>query len=186
MYMTKGQYYQMGVHKQLIFKESGIFCKKCNKDHLTVCFPKICHSCYIELCQEIVKEIENIININAYYFKYNTMKKQKGLLPKDLIFDSLESKLEGENIERIIMTFGLHEKTSSIGVKHIDVEKYVEYHLEKKERRIIMLMFINKIKRLIEADKYKDIIIQLSITDKDFKIYLQDFNNEVTQFNYQN
>jgi len=102
---------------------------------------------------------------------------------KELILDAIKSKLESENIEKLLLVFSLHSDIYSAHVKPIDSTKSIKFNMNKKETSMIKKMFVSKIKRKIEnIENFTDIIITVELEKNEFGIFLNDNQNVVTKF----
>lgn len=147
-------------------------CPVCRIELLTVGFSLLCEICIKNL---IMKEIKNQMKD----FKYS-------LSPKKLIINAIKNKLEGHNIEKIIMTFSLiDEDRYNIAIKPKDEAEIMKFEIQPKDITILKKIFVSKIYRSIkQPENYKAIILQCDLITEDFAIFLQDNNMNVTKFEY--
>ena len=102
---------------------------------------------------------------------------------KKLIFDAIYEKLESENVEKILLVLGLHSDKYSVHIKPIDATRAMILKLEPSETSMIKRLFVTKMKyKIKEVEKYKNIIVSITKDNKDFEIFLNDYNDEVTKF----
>ena len=104
--------------------------------------------------------------------------------PEKLIFKAIKSKLEGTGIIKIVLVFNV--KTDKYNIM-LSKEDNTSMKLEIEENEISMLkkMFISKIeKKFAETSKkeIQSVILQMNIVEDELKVFIQDNNNEVEQF----
>jgi len=106
--------------------------------------------------------------------------------PEKLIFRAIKSKLEGTGIIKIMLVFNV--KTDKYNIM-LSKEDNTSMKLEIEENEISMLkkMFISKIEKKYNSESKKEInsvILQMDIVTDELKVFIEDTNKEVQQFNY--
>ena len=149
-------------------------CPICN-NYLTVGYNEFCENCingYIEHKHKL------------FFYGQTKIRIMKSLIDtKKLIFDAIYEKLESENVEKILLVLGLHSDKYSVHIKPIDATRAMILKLEPSETSMIKRLFVTKMKyKIKEVEKYKNIIVSITKDNKDFEIFLNDYNDEVTKF----
>jgi len=104
--------------------------------------------------------------------------------PVKLIIKSIKDKLEGQNVDRIILVFSFIDERYSISIKPLDNSKPLMFEVEPKDVSLIKKIFVNKIYRSIDQAKYKALILQLDLPNEKIDLFLQNNNNEVLKYDY--
>jgi len=175
----------MEKQNQFIYNDREIYC--ICKETLTVGFPVYCEYCSKQIALLIIDRLGYLLNIYCKYWKIKRFMMKKGkntLQTKDLIFDAINDKLEGKGIDKLLLTFSLIDSTNSVSIKFIENLKTESFTIDLKDMTIIKRFFVNKIAKLIDSEKYKSIILQVKLIEKEFDIFLQNLRGEVVKFNY--
>jgi hypothetical protein len=108
------------------------------------------------------------------------------LTPKNIVLDALKSKLEPEGISKIVFIFNVLTDKYNIMLSKEDGGK-LKLDLEEKEINMIKKMFIEKIKTKFSEEsqsEIKNIIIELNLKESEFKVFIEDINEDVTKLDY--
>ena len=106
--------------------------------------------------------------------------------PEKLIFKAIKSKLEGTGIIKIMLVFNVKTDKYNIMLSKED-NTSMKLVIEENEISVLKKMFISKIEKKFNSKSKKEInsvILQVDIVTDELKIFIEDSNKEVEQFNY--
>ena len=114
------------------------------------------------------------------------MKALEMLTPKNIILNSLISKLEGTGVIKITASFNVDDNSHEVVVTYATgVNEPLE--LDKKDISTIKFLMINKIvkawKKIYEEIPVK-VLIQIDIKAETLETFIQDTTDKVLHFNY--
>jgi hypothetical protein len=113
----------------------------------------------------------------------------KQFTAKSILLDALRTKLEGSNVERIILHFNIIQNSYNVMVKN-STGGDLKFEIEEKEISMLKRLLINKIKVKYDANNDTDlkaVIIQFDLeldNDDALSIFVEDIKDNVTKFNY--
>jgi hypothetical protein len=106
--------------------------------------------------------------------------------PKELIIDAVVSQLAKNDIEKLVLSFNVMNDKYSVFMSSTKAEK-CKLDIGENEVNVIKKIFINKIGKAYKTqsdNEIKNIIIEINVTQKDFKVFIETPFGKVEQFNY--
>jgi hypothetical protein len=109
------------------------------------------------------------------------------LNPKNMFFAAIGRKLKDQGVEKIIMIFDVITDKYDIRVTNVD-NKSMKVDIEDNQISLLKKLFLNKITKKYDKDfpdsKVKKIIVQINLNVNEFEVYIEDYKDIVTKFNY--
>lgn len=105
--------------------------------------------------------------------------------PKEIIINSICSTLEKNNIEKLMLSFNIIDGQYSVYMSSHNVKSKLD--LAEKDVNVIKKIFINKIERAYKEtsdNEVKNIIIEILVPDKGFKVFVENPSGQVEQFKH--
>jgi hypothetical protein len=115
------------------------------------------------------------------------------LNPKNMFFAAIGRKLKDQGVEKIIMIFDVITDKYDIRIHVPDPEiegakKSMKIDIEDNQISLLKKLFLNKITKKYDKDfpdnKVKKIIVQINLNVNEFEVYIEDYKDIVTKFNY--
>jgi hypothetical protein len=109
------------------------------------------------------------------------------LNPQNMFFAAIGRKLKDQGVEKIIMIFDVITDKYDIRVTNVD-NKSMKVDIEDNQISLLKKLFLNKITKKYDKDfpdsKVKKIIVQINLNVNEFEVYIEDYKDIVTKFNY--
>ena len=110
-----------------------------------------------------------------------------GFIPsaKNLIIHAIMSRLEGYDVNRLLLKFDIIQEKYSVFMSIKDEKQKID--LTENDANTIKKIFIEKIKRAFSAEndtEIKNIIIDIDVKNQDLNIFMEPVNGELIKYNY--